>query len=55
MVVGIIPVVVTSGVALKFTEAFLGKSKGVKSSGKKSSKKASKAKQGYPSTQYRPW
>jgi len=47
-ITGILPVVVASGVALKFTESFLGKPKASK-------KSKSKTRAGYPSTQYRPW
>jgi len=47
-IVGILPAVVAGGVALKFTEGFLGKPS-------KTGKTKKKARKGYPSTQYRPW
>ncbi len=49
--IGIIPVIVAGGVALKFTEAFLGKPKGIKPSKKKRiSRKSNKL-----NNKYSPW
>jgi sorbitol-specific phosphotransferase system component IIC len=47
---GIIPTVVAGGVVMKFTNAMIGTTKNVGNN-----KKKSKARVGYPSTQYRPW